>query len=147
VVHRWSLVLLVVDFDFTAGEFDVAGVVALVVFEDGHEAEAAGFLEMLTDGKVVDGQIAVAVEDVEGVAEFRKGLDEGAAGAEELRAVERILDFDAPLRAVAVEFDDFFAEVADAKHNLGETGFLQEADLVEKNGSSATSMRSLGTSP
>ena len=39
---------------------------------------------------------------------------------------------DAPLGAVAVKLDDFFAKVADAEDDLGETGFFEEADLMGK---------------
>ena len=130
VVHRGRAVFLVVADDLAAGELDVGGVVAAVVFVDGHQALAAGGEEVRGHGVVVDGEVAVAVEDVEGVAELGEGLDEGAAGAEEFGAVEAVVDFDAPFCAVAVELDDLFAEVADAEDDMGEAGGAEEAELM-----------------
>jgi hypothetical protein len=84
------------------------------------------------DRLIVDGEIAVPVEHVERVAEFRQRADEGAAGADEFRAVERVVDGNAPRGAVAVSVDDFFTEVADAKDDARETVFFQQAELVRK---------------
>jgi hypothetical protein len=60
------------------------------------------------------------------------GGDQGAAGAEELGAVEGVLDLDAPAGAVAVEVDDLFPEVAHAKHEVAQTRGPQQTNLVRK---------------
>ena len=81
---------------------------------------------------VVDGQIAVAVENVKGFAELRECLNERAAGAEECRAVEAVVDFDAEAGAVAVEVDDLLTQVADAEDEVSEAGGFEQAKLVRE---------------
>ena len=113
-------------------------------FKHGHERRLTGGEEGAADGLIIHGQVTVPVEHVESVAEFRQGADEGAAGAEEFRAVERVVDGNAPRGAVAVSVDDFFTEVADAKDDAREAVFFSKRSWCEKNGSPATSTRSLG---
>lgn len=57
-------------------------------------------------------------------------LDERAAGAEECRAVEAVVDFDAEAGAVAVEVDDLLTQVADAEDEVSEAGGFEQAKLV-----------------
>src|SRR5271165_1376657 len=134
VAHGREPVPLVVGADRSVLEPDVARVVALAVLEDGHEAQFPRLDEAPADGLVVDGQVAVAVEHVERFPEQGQGLDQRAAGPEELRTVERVVDPDAPILAVAVALDDPLAEVADAEDDVREAGLPYEPQLVGEEG-------------
>ena len=81
---------------------------------------------------IIDGEVAVTVEHIKSLPEFRQRSYERPASSEQLIAIERVVDLDAPLRAVTVLLNDHFAQIADAENNARKPIFLQEAELVRK---------------
>ena len=65
--------------------------------------------------RYVNRQIRIAVEDEKFIAEQRQRAFDGAARAQQFRAVERIIQPDAKRAAVAKIALDHFAEMADAQ--------------------------------
>ena len=76
--------------------------VALVAV-DRHQPELAGIAKRASAARVVARQVGIAVEDEECVAQQRQRRPQRAGRAEQLRAVERVLDLQPEARAVARE--------------------------------------------
>ncbi len=132
MAHLRHPVLLVVEADRPVLEPDVARVELPLVLEDGHQALLPASDEEIPYGPVIDGQVAVAIKDIEGPAELRQRPDERAAGAHEEGPVEGVVDPDAPLCPVAIALDDHLPQVADAKDEAGQARLAQQPDLVRE---------------
>ena len=81
---------------------------------------------------IINGEVAVTVEHIKSLPEFRQRPYERPTSSEQLIAIERVVDLDAPLRAVTVLLNDHLTQIADAENNAREPIFLQEAELVRK---------------
>ena len=88
MLHLGQFVLLVIDAYAPIFKPDIASVVALAVFEDGHQALFAGGKKAAADIEIVDRQIAVAIEHIKGVAELGQCPDNCAACSQKLRTVD-----------------------------------------------------------
>ena len=68
MVHLRQFIFFVVGANFTMLKPDIAGIIELVIFVDGHETAPAGVEKLFADEMIVDGQIGVSVENIKCLA-------------------------------------------------------------------------------
>src|SRR6185437_4931365 len=131
MAHCGGAYALAVGQDLPPPILDVARVPAALIVADGHQCRAAVSPESRDRGGVVEVEPTVPVEDRELLSQGKEGAGEGAAGAEEDRAVWNVTDHNPEASAVPHRCFDLLAAVARKEEGLPESVSREETQLVE----------------
>src|SRR5258708_35957613 len=115
-------------------EKDVAFVPAAVIPQDGHQGRTPrGLVGRLNPGEGA-WQVRVSVQHKEIIAKQRQGLFESPTRAQQLVAVERVLDYEAEISAIANDRPYLLTEMADTKHHSIDALVFQQPELMKDEG-------------
>ena len=88
--------------------------------------------EKFRDGPVFHWQIRITVEHEKFIAEQRHRAFDGAARAQQFRAVERIIQPDAKRAAIAKIALDHLAEITEAQYHAADAAGMEQFELVRQ---------------
>ena len=103
-----------------------------LIVKHAHQSQLPGVHERLLRRAVIAGQVGIAVDRAERIAQQGQGAAKGAGGAQQLRPIEGILHLQSIAAAIAGELANPFAQKSHAQHHTFETAAGEQAKLVGK---------------
>src|SRR5882762_8211722 len=131
MAHVEARGLFVVFDQFAVFEKDVACVPAAVIPQDGHQGRTPRGLVGRLNPSEGAWQVRVSIQHKEIIAKQRQRLFESPTRAQQFVTVERVLDYEAEISAIANQRFYLFTEMAYTKHHSIDALILQQPELMK----------------